>query len=247
MKEEPGRNLTAPKPAQPKSPQKGKSNSDFAVQMVQAVQADPEDKEVEKLMFKEAIQQGHSSVDLAFMELDTDKDGKISRDEWVAKFGDDAAMVEMFDVYDADGSGFVDADEFKNGHSEHGAAMQVFEEKKAKAAECAEAAPGECDEAPAAECDGVPAAECDEVPAAECDEVPAQEEAPPPMEGPAECDEAAPVAMTKEEMQACFVANEGDANWCGELKDLFSPDDKNADSRRFIDLIDGELSISAGT
>ena len=111
-KEEPGRNLTLSKPEEPKSPKKGKTNSDFAVQMVQAVQADPEDKEVEKLMFKEAIQQGHSSVDLAFMELDTDQDGKISRDEWVAKFGDDDEMVEMFDVYDADSSGAIDYMEF---------------------------------------------------------------------------------------------------------------------------------------
>mmetsp|Transcript_27977 Transcript_27977/g.63301 ORF Transcript_27977/g.63301 Transcript_27977/m.63301 type:complete len:157 (-) Transcript_27977:84-554(-) len=57
-------------------------------------------------------------------------------------------------------------------------------------------------------------------------------------------------APDKEEMAASFVPVEGDVppeDWCGELLDLFSPDDKNPDSRRFIDLIDGELSVSADT
>jgi len=66
----------------------------------------------------------------------------------------------------------------------------------------------------------------------------------------AEAKPAEAAAATKESMQACFVATEGEvseADWCGELKDLFSPDDKNPDSRRFIDVIDGALSISADT
>jgi len=56
-------------------------------------------------------------------------------------------------------------------------------------------------------------------------------------------------APSKEEMQADFKPTEGEISeeaWCGELKDLFSPDDKNPDSRRFIELIDGQLSVSAG-
>mmetsp|Transcript_9047 Transcript_9047/g.17038 ORF Transcript_9047/g.17038 Transcript_9047/m.17038 type:complete len:161 (-) Transcript_9047:79-561(-) len=55
---------------------------------------------------------------------------------------------------------------------------------------------------------------------------------------------------TKEEMMADFKPTEGeisDADWCGSLKDLFSPDDKNPDSRRFIDMIDGNMSVSADT
>ena len=56
---------------------------------------------------------------------------------------------------------------------------------------------------------------------------------------------------TKEEYQAYFKEIEGPIelkNWCGELKDLFSPGDVNPDARRFIDEIEpGVLSISADT
>ena len=54
-----------------------------------------------------------------------------------------------------------------------------------------------------------------------------------------------------EEYAKSFTPIEGDvplADWCGELKDLFSPDDTNPDSLRFIDEIEpGVLSISADT
>merc|ERR1711924_463233 len=56
---------------------------------------------------------------------------------------------------------------------------------------------------------------------------------------------------TKEEYAASFTPIEGEvtlADWCGELKDLFSPDDTNPDSLRFIDELEkGVLSISADT
>lgn len=56
---------------------------------------------------------------------------------------------------------------------------------------------------------------------------------------------------TKEEFRADFKAIEGPVelkDWCGAFKDLFSPDDTNPDSRRFIDEIEpGVLSISADT
>jgi hypothetical protein len=56
--------------------------------------------------------------------------------------------------------------------------------------------------------------------------------------------------ISKEEMAAKFVEWESTASvcdWCGELKDLFSPDDTNPDSRRFIDLIGQEVCISGDT
>ena len=56
---------------------------------------------------------------------------------------------------------------------------------------------------------------------------------------------------TKEEFEADFKPIVGaveDGYWCGTLKDLFSPDDTNPDSRRFIDQLEfGVLSISADT
>jgi hypothetical protein len=51
-------------------------------------------------------------------------------------------------------------------------------------------------------------------------------------------------------MRLSFVPREGEvaeADWLGELVDLFSPDDTNPDSRRYVDLIDGALSVSAKT
>uniref|UniRef100_A0A7S3UYK4 Uncharacterized protein n=1 Tax=Heterosigma akashiwo TaxID=2829 RepID=A0A7S3UYK4_HETAK len=54
----------------------------------------------------------------------------------------------------------------------------------------------------------------------------------------------------KEKMAANFLGWQGRAlppDWCGELVDLFSPDDKNPDSRRFIDWIDETMCISADT
>ena len=55
---------------------------------------------------------------LSRLAADTNQDGKISREEWLRKFGSgdgyDVQMVQMFDVYDADGSGFIDAEEFRS-------------------------------------------------------------------------------------------------------------------------------------
>merc|ERR1711865_751348 len=42
-------------------------------------------------------------------ELDADGDGKISREEWIARYGSDAG----FDQYDLDGDGIIDANEFR--------------------------------------------------------------------------------------------------------------------------------------
>jgi len=47
---------------------------------------------------------------LAFMDLDTNKDGKIDREEWIAKYGND----DEFDSFDLDGDGFIDVHEFKH-------------------------------------------------------------------------------------------------------------------------------------
>ena len=43
------------------------------------------------------------------MTTDLNRDGKISRDEWIAKYGNDTG----FDGYDLDGDGIIDADEFR--------------------------------------------------------------------------------------------------------------------------------------
>jgi len=56
--------------------------------------------------------------------------------------------------------------------------------------------------------------------------------------------------MSKDEMKNGFVPMSGEiaqTEWVGALRDLFSPDDKNPDSRRYVDIIDGVLSISADT
>ena len=45
--------------------------------------------------------------------MDQNKDGKISREEWIARYGSD----EGFDEYDLDGDGFVDPDEFRKGQA----------------------------------------------------------------------------------------------------------------------------------
>mmetsp|Transcript_110939 Transcript_110939/g.324510 ORF Transcript_110939/g.324510 Transcript_110939/m.324510 type:complete len:160 (-) Transcript_110939:102-581(-) len=62
------------------------------------------------------------------------------------------------------------------------------------------------------------------------------------MDGPAQ-------GRTKEDYAEAFQPLEDGPleAWCGEYIDLFSPDDKNPDSRRFIDLRDGELQVSADT
>jgi len=41
--------------------------------------------------------------------MDTNADGKISRDEWIAKYGSD----EGFNEYDLNGDGIIDADEWR--------------------------------------------------------------------------------------------------------------------------------------
>lgn len=56
-------------------------------------------------------------------------------------------------------------------------------------------------------------------------------------------------SKTKEEYAAAFERLEEtkEADWCGVYADMFSPDDKNPDSRRFVDLTDGKLQVSADT
>jgi len=80
-------------------------------------------------------------------------------------------------------------------------------------------------------------------------EEPKEDAAPPPADAPKEEEKKEEAPALKEFMKS-FVPKEGAveaAEWVGEYKDLFSPDDKNPDSRRFIDEIDGALSISADT
>jgi len=45
-------------------------------------------------------------------KTDTNSDGKIDRDEWIARYGSDKG----FDAYDLDGDGVIDADEFQASH-----------------------------------------------------------------------------------------------------------------------------------
>jgi len=47
-----------------------------------------------------------------FDDLDADHDGKITRAEWIRKFGND----DGFDHYDVDHNGVIDADEFARGY-----------------------------------------------------------------------------------------------------------------------------------
>lgn len=51
------------------------------------------------------------------------------------------------------------------------------------------------------------------------------------------------------EYEAAFkpVESATQADWCGVFLDLFSPDDKNPESRRFVDLEGGNLQVSADT
>ena len=48
--------------------------------------------------------------DIKFQTLDRNHDGKLSREEWMAKFGDEYA--QLFDTYDKDGDGSISAEEF---------------------------------------------------------------------------------------------------------------------------------------
>ena len=43
-----------------------------------------------------------------WQELDADGDGKITREEWIAKYGND----DGFDQYDLDGDGIIDGESF---------------------------------------------------------------------------------------------------------------------------------------
>ena len=47
----------------------------------------------------------------AFNDMDKNQDGKINRDEWVAKYGND----EQFNLFDLDENGCIDMHEFKQG------------------------------------------------------------------------------------------------------------------------------------
>lgn len=47
--------------------------------------------------------------EIRFSTLDTNRDGKISKEEWVAKYGSDAG----FDEYDLNGDGIIDPDEYR--------------------------------------------------------------------------------------------------------------------------------------
>ena len=46
-----------------------------------------------------------------FENIDTNKDRKLSRTEWIARFGND----DDFDDYDMDHDGFVEHEEFRTG------------------------------------------------------------------------------------------------------------------------------------
>mmetsp|Transcript_28216 Transcript_28216/g.51955 ORF Transcript_28216/g.51955 Transcript_28216/m.51955 type:complete len:553 (-) Transcript_28216:64-1722(-) len=68
---------------------------------------------------------------------------------------------------------------------------------------------------------------------------------------PSDCDNFWRCVLTKEDYGAAFVPKEtcSEADWLGTLVDMFSPDDTNPSSRRFIDLDKetGELQVSADT
>jgi Ca2+-binding EF-hand superfamily protein len=49
-----------------------------------------------------------------FVAMDTDKDGKISKEEWAKKYG----SLKGFDEYDKKGNGFVDKGEFLRGEED---------------------------------------------------------------------------------------------------------------------------------
>ena len=46
------------------------------------------------------------AAEIEFTRLDRDQDGKVSREEWIAKYGSD----EGFDAYDLDGDGIIDGE-----------------------------------------------------------------------------------------------------------------------------------------
>jgi len=52
--------------------------------------------------------------------MDADRDGKLSRDEWLQRYGDD----KMFDLYDADGDGIISPEEWLSGE----AARKAFDD-----------------------------------------------------------------------------------------------------------------------
>merc|ERR1711990_969615 len=62
-----------------------------------------------------------------FNSADANKDGKLSRAEWIARFGSD----DHFDEYDLDHDGFVDADEFMKGKQRERYEREMEEMKEA--------------------------------------------------------------------------------------------------------------------
>jgi len=59
---------------------------------------------------------------MKFDAMDADRDGKLSRDEWVQRYGED----EMFELYDADGDRSISAQEWRRAHKD----MNIPEEFK---------------------------------------------------------------------------------------------------------------------
>merc|ERR1712176_1485521 len=51
-----------------------------------------------------------SEIRSEFNAADRDGDGRITREEWIARYGSDA----RFDMYDLDSNGYVDAEEFQH-------------------------------------------------------------------------------------------------------------------------------------
>ena len=49
------------------------------------------------------------AAEIRFSTIDTNNDNKISRDEWIAKYGSE----EGFDEYDLNGDGIIDPDEYR--------------------------------------------------------------------------------------------------------------------------------------